>query len=100
MQETKQEDDVGSTASVSTSSSSHDSELAQLDEAINYIKNKDFNADTLISKLKSKYSNEAKLSHKVKMKVHCLLELLEDFDCYDDLIERALYGSNEQQDER
>lgn len=87
--ETKQEDDVGSTASVSTSSSSHDSELAQLDEAINYIKNKDFNADTLISKLKSKYSNEAKLSHKVKMKVHCLLELLEDFDCYDDLIERA-----------
>ena len=81
---------MGSTASASTSSSSHDSELAQLNEAINYIKNKDFNADKLITKLKTKYSNEAKLSHKVKMKVHCLLELLEDFDCYDELLEQAL----------
>lgn len=89
--ETKNDDDeVGSTASASTSSSSHDSELAQLNEAINYIKNKDFNADKLITKLKTKYSNEAKLSHKVKMKVHCLLELLEDFDCYDELLEQAL----------
>ena len=80
----KQEDDVGSTAS----SSSHGSELAQLEEAITQIKSKDFNAQALIEKLKSRYSTDAKLSHKVKVKVQCLLELLEDFDCYDELLEK------------
>ena len=83
------EDDIGSTAS----SSSHESELNQLDEAINQIKNTNFNAEALISKLKKRYSDDAKLSHKVKMKIHCLLELLEDFDCYDELLKNTAWSN-------
>lgn len=77
-------DDECSTST--TLSSAEESELEKLEIAMKYIKDKGFNAGLLVDKMKGKAKNDAHFTHKAKVKLHALLELLEDFDCYDDLV--------------
>ena len=79
-------DEVSSTTSTS---SADREEIGQLDRIIGYVKSNKFNSDALLEKLKAKYPNDAKLSHKMKIKLHCLLELLDGFECFDEFAEMA-----------
>ena len=60
-----------------------------LEEAINHIKDSDFNVKSLLQKIKEGSSSKSKMNSKTKIKLLCLLELLEDFECFDELVEKG-----------